>query len=153
MSKDTAQRWVVISALIVAGIYAYRRLTEATSSPVTLKKLVGIGNPVPLGAFATAWGFTYLVVAIMAEASPGLGGSFAILIATTDILTNASEVLADITKQETPASTAAAATTATGRTQVAAGVNNPNLSQGGAQIVGGTVTQGVGKIGSSTVGF
>lgn len=102
MDKSTAERWVTISAAVVAGMYAYRRLTEATSTPVTVKKLVGIGNPVPLGAFATAWGFTFLVIAIMAEAAPGLGGAFAILIATGDFLTNSSSVFADVTKLEKP---------------------------------------------------
>ncbi len=102
MDKATAEKWVTISALMVGGIYAYRRLTEATSTPVTVKKLVGIGNPVPLGAFATAWGFTFLVVAMMAEAAPGLGGAFAILIAAGDFLTNSSSVFQDVTNLEKP---------------------------------------------------
>jgi len=109
MSEATAERWVTISAVIVAGVYAYRRLTEATSSPVTLKKLLGVGGLVPLGAFATAWGFTYLVLAIMTEAAPGLGGAFAILIATSDLLTNTTDVLADVKKQEGASSSTQAA--------------------------------------------
>jgi len=104
MDRATSERWVTISALIVAGIYGYRRLTEATSTPVTLKKIAGIGNPVPLGAFATAWGFTYLVVAIMAEAMPGVGGAFAILIAVGDFLTNSQSVFKDVTSLEKPSS-------------------------------------------------
>jgi len=104
MDRSTSERWVTISALIVAGVYAYRRLTEATSTPVTVKKLAGIGNPVPLGAFATAWGFTFLIVAIMAEAAPGVGGAFAILIAVGDFLTNSQSVFKDVTSLEKPSS-------------------------------------------------
>lgn len=107
MDSQAAERWVTTSALIVAGIYAYRRLTEPTSTPVTAKQLAGSGPPPPLGTFATAWGFTFLVIAIMAEAAPGLGGAFAILIATADTLTNAQSVLADVTRLEQPQPTGA----------------------------------------------
>jgi hypothetical protein len=122
MSRQTAERWVTISALIVALTYGYRRITEATSSPVTLKKLVGVGDPVPLGAFATAWGFTFLTVAIIAEAAPGLGGAFAILIATGDLLTNSSSVLADVTAQEGKGAKVAGKAAATTAGQATAGV-------------------------------
>jgi hypothetical protein len=69
---------------------------------VTVKKLVGVGELPPLGAFATAWGFTFLVVAVITEAAPGLGASFAILIATADLLTNSTSVFADVGKQTGP---------------------------------------------------
>ena len=99
MDNSTAERWVVVSALTVGGIYAYRRLTEP-AQPGGLKNIVGVGPPVPLGQFATAWGFTFLVVGIMATASPGLGGSFAILIMTADLLTNTANLTADVAKQQ-----------------------------------------------------
>jgi hypothetical protein len=104
MDHATAERWVTISAATVAGIYAYRRLIEPSTPPATVKKLMGVGELPLLGSWATAWGFTFLVVAIMAEASPGLGGSFAILIMTADILTNASNLFADVGKQQGTAS-------------------------------------------------
>lgn len=152
MDASTAERWVTISALIVAAIYGYRRVTEQPSTPVTAGKLIGNGPPVPLGAFATAWGFTFLVVAIMAEAAPGLGGAFAILIATGDALTNSASVFADIGKQETPSTQQASTTaTATGGTQIIAGNVNPNQVKGADQIVAGTVTQGIGDIGTQLV--
>jgi len=153
MDKSTAERWVTISALIVIAVYGYRRITEPAAAPVTAKKLIGVGQPAPLGAFATAWGFTFLVVSIMAEASPGLGGAFAILIATSDLLTNTSSVLADVTKQEQGARQQSASTTATGNTQVVAGQVNPNRSKGGAQIVAGNVTSGIGNIGTKVTAF
>jgi hypothetical protein len=104
MSQATAERWVTISAVTVAGIYAYRRLIEPSTPPATVKKLMGVGELPPLGSWATAWGFTFLVVSVMAEASPGLGGSFAILIMTADVLTNSSNLFTDVGKQQkTPA--------------------------------------------------
>jgi hypothetical protein len=116
MSPDTAERWVTISAAVVAGLYAYRRLTEPSAPPATLKKLFGVGELPPVGAWATAWGFTFLVVSVMAEAAPGLGGAFAILIMVGDLMTNSGSVFADVGKQEgssvttqTPATTAATA--------------------------------------------
>jgi hypothetical protein len=104
MSQATAERWVTISAVTVAGIYTYRRLVEPSTPPATVKKLMGVGELPPLGSWATAWGFTFLVVSVMAEASPGLGGGFAILIMTADILTNSASLFADVGKQQkTPA--------------------------------------------------
>jgi hypothetical protein len=100
MNDTTAERWVVISAVTVAGVYGYRRMTEPAAPPVTIKKLAGVGELPPLGSFATAWGFTFLVVAVIATASPGLGGSFAILIATADLLTNSASLFADVGKQQ-----------------------------------------------------
>src|SRR5215469_2588832 len=113
MSHDTAQRWVTISAVTVAGIYAYRRLTEGSGPPATIPKLMGIGELPQLGAWATAWGFCYLVVAAIAEASPPLGGSFAILIMTADILTNSSNLFSDVSKQQKGDATATAASSQT----------------------------------------
>jgi hypothetical protein len=116
MSQGTAERWVVISALVVAGVYAYRRIVEPVQTG-NLKNIIGIGNPVPLGQFATAWGTMYLVIAIMASAAPGLGGGFAILVMTGDLLTNTANLTADLNKQQgttTQAATGGAATTTTG---------------------------------------
>jgi hypothetical protein len=97
MTDSQAERWVTVSALVVAGIYGYRRLTEQpTTPPVTLKELAGVGELPPLGAWATAWGFTFLVVAIVATAAPELGAAFAILIATGDLMTNAQSIFSDV---------------------------------------------------------
>ena len=153
MDRDTAERWVTISAMVVAGIYAYRRLIEPTATPVTGKQLAGLGSPAPLGAFATAWGFTYLVVSVMATAAPGLGGAFAILIATGDLLTNSASLFADVGKQTGPASAQQAVTnaTATGQTQVIAGNVDPNKVRGATEVAGGTITTGVAGLGGQVL--
>lgn len=95
MDRDTAERWVIISALTVAAVYAYRRLVEPASSG-SIKNVAGAGNPVPLGQFATAWGVTFFIISLVATASPPLGGSFAILVMTGDLLANTGAVTKDI---------------------------------------------------------
>jgi hypothetical protein len=112
MSSSTAERWVTISALLVAGVYIYRRLTEGSgqASGSKLAQLTGKGSPAPIGQFITAWGFAYLVISVIASASPGLGGSFAILVAAGDLLGNAQQVSKDVNaKLGVPSGTAPAA--------------------------------------------
>lgn len=87
MNQASAERWVTVSALTVAIVYAYRRITEGAQQG-TLKNVLGIGTPVPLGQFMTAWGVTYLTVAIIASAAPPFGGGLAILIMASDLLGN-----------------------------------------------------------------
>lgn len=156
MSEQTAERWVTISAFIVAAVYGYRRITEATAPPVTLKKLAGIGELPPLGSFATAWGLMFLIIAIMTEAAPGLGGGFAILVATSDLLTNSSSVFADVSKQEQAGTSAAAtsqtATQAGQQANVKAGAASTPPVQSGASSVAGGVATGVGSIGTTIAG-
>jgi hypothetical protein len=128
MTDSQAEKWVITSALIVAGVYGYRRLTETpTAPPVTLKELAGAGQLPPLGAWATAWGFTFLVVSIIATAAPELGAAFAILIATGDVMTNAQSIFKDIGAQSSraypPGTPTARAIAATG--------HDPGQSQAG----------------------
>lgn len=115
MSKQGAERAVVISALVVFGIYFYRHLTEGTAKTTTssncpssvtgqgsggsvsgVGQLIGFGTPANVGKFITAWGFVFFVLSIVTEAAPGLGGAFAILAATGDILANTCQVTHDI---------------------------------------------------------
>jgi hypothetical protein len=96
MSPASAERWVVISAALVAGIYAYRRIAEPTAPATGVRSFAGEGSPPPLGSWATAWGVTFLGVSIMAAVAPGLGGAFAILIAAVDFLGNAQNLFHDI---------------------------------------------------------
>lgn len=109
MNQQTAERWVTISAALVLGMYAYRRLTESPSDTATIKNVFGIGAPAPLGKFITAWGVVFLGISIMATAAPGLGGSFAILVAAADFLTNSQAVFTDVGVQQTKGLSASAA--------------------------------------------
>lgn len=105
MSNDQAERWVVISALVVAGVWAYRRLTEQPATAFSVKSAVGQGAPLAAGAFITSWGVVFLGVSVMAAASPPLGGAFAILIMTTDLLANTPALVGDVGKQSTAKTT------------------------------------------------
>lgn len=98
MSKQGAERAVVISALVVFGIYFYRHLTEGTdtSSSGGVGQLIGLGTPASIGKFITAWGFVFFVLSIVTEAAPGLGGAFAILAATGDALANTTQIAKDV---------------------------------------------------------
>jgi hypothetical protein len=80
MNEGTAERWLVTSALVVGGLYAYGRWKGTTKT--SFQK------------FGTAWGVTYLILALMTEASPQFGGSFAILVMVGDILANGQALFA-----------------------------------------------------------
>jgi hypothetical protein len=98
MTAQGADKAITTSALIVAGIYTYRRLTEGsgTASSSKAAQLLGRGSPPSIGVFITAWGTAYLIMAIMAQASPGLGGAFAITTAVADVLSNGQQLSKDI---------------------------------------------------------
>lgn len=86
MNESQAQTAVSISALIVAGTYGYRRLVEPQK-----------GTAPPTAHFVIGFGFTYIVLAVIAEAAPPVGGMFAILIAVGDFLANGASLLSDLT--------------------------------------------------------
>lgn len=119
MSRQQADRWVVISALVVMMVYGYRRLSESTSDTASIKQILGIGAPPKLGAFATAWGVTYMVIAMMAAASPPLGGAFAILVMTADLLANIPAIASDLKNRTASAGSSAVTTSAAQTVQTA----------------------------------
>lgn len=135
MTKEGAQEAVNASALIVAGIYLYRRLVESPSaaaptaqrSPATpqaplgqrelaaietaygpqphgiagipAQVFLGSGPVAPVPRFVVGWGFTYIVLALLAEGQPALGGWLALLIAAGAVLGNGVKVGSDINRQ------------------------------------------------------
>lgn len=102
MSRDQAERAVIISALVVGIVYAYRRLEEPTSSGVTLPRLIGAGAPAGFAPWVTAWGTVFFMLAIASEFAPGPAGAFAILVATSDVLTNGAALFTDLGTQTNP---------------------------------------------------
>lgn len=102
MTNEGAERAIATSALIVAGIYIFRKLVEPANVATTVKsgnkgaQLVGLGPVPPIGTFITGWGVTFIVISIMASMAPGLGGAFAILVAATDVLGNGAALASDI---------------------------------------------------------
>ncbi len=93
MTTDQAQSAVSISALVVAAVFGYRKLTEATTQ--------GNVSAAPWAHFVIGFGFVYVSLAVVAQAAPELGGMFAILIAAGDVLANGKSVAGDITNSLT----------------------------------------------------
>lgn len=105
MTEQGAEKAITVSALIVAAVYAYRKMTEPQGGQVAssrIAQLAGKGAPPPFGVFVTAWGFTFLVLSVVAAASPGLGGSMAILVATGDLLSNGTAIAKDVNTKVAP---------------------------------------------------
>jgi predicted membrane-bound mannosyltransferase len=153
VSRATAERWVVISAVVTLGIYAYRRFAggpQTFAITGNLANLVSQKPPPPLGQFATAWGFVYLIIAVMAEAAPGLGGGFAILVMTGDLLANTGNVIAEVQQQQQPQQqqqqqqqpTTAATTAAPGSARTAAQTRSSARIAGTVHYVPGTAAGG-----------
>lgn len=99
MNRGSADRALVVSALVVAVIYGYRRLDEVASAGSSLPRLLGAGDPVPFAAWATAWGTVFFMLALVGEFAPGPAGAFAILVAGSDVLTNGKQLFTDLGAQ------------------------------------------------------
>jgi hypothetical protein len=108
VNAETAERWVVVGAAVTGVVYGYRALTEGTAAPAgvksKLKAALGTPKPAPLGTFATAWGVTWMVVAVITQAAPAFGGAFAILIMSSDLLVSVDAIVKDTKLSPTPSS-------------------------------------------------
>ncbi len=89
MNVDQAQSAVSISAFLVAAVYGYRKLTESATGSTTVA---------PVGHFLVGFGFAYISLSVVAQFAPELGGMFAVLVATADILANGQALTGDITR-------------------------------------------------------
>lgn len=85
MNVDQAQNAVTGSAVLVAGVYAYRKLIE---TPPTSSSTAH---------FVIGYAFTFITLAVLAQAAPELGGMLAILVAAGDFLTNGLSLTKDLT--------------------------------------------------------
>lgn len=102
-SKEGAQTAVTISALLTGGFYTIRKVTEkesaiAQSKNATeqFKALFGQAPLLDWGQFVKAWGALYLTLAIIAAASPAVGGGFAVLVGASSVLGNLPAVRQDL---------------------------------------------------------
>lgn len=109
MTSAQGETAVTTSALVVTGLYAYRKATETiTKAPKAqtgpfktgfgsyVEAPLGVHELAPLGAWATGMGLTFITLSILTSINATFGGSFAILIATGAILGNGKAVLADL---------------------------------------------------------
>jgi hypothetical protein len=124
----SADPTILGSALLVGGIWAYRRLVEPTASLTaasasdlasnqgwSARQLAGLeAAPAAAAQFVPAFAFVYITLALIGMADADTARSFAVLIAVGDVLTNGSALFGDIggaaAGTSTPASAAAQAT-------------------------------------------
>lgn len=104
MTKEQGQTAITLSALVTAGVYFYRQLTEGESSQTseskhvaeTTARALGSGPVLPLGQWLPAFGFTFFGLSLIGAASPSLGGAAAILVGTGAVLGNGVAVMKDL---------------------------------------------------------
>jgi hypothetical protein len=87
MTRGTSEQTIVVSAMIVGGIWAYQQYQQG-------------GQDIDFTKFATAWGAIFLLLALIAMASPELASALAILIVAGDLLNQGSGLLTSITSAE-----------------------------------------------------
>lgn len=104
MTSAGADQWVIASAAVTGGLYAWLKLRGAQDTPVQ--------------TFVTGWGVVYVSLSVVGMAVPGLAAGFAILILAADFLANGQLIAGEIAKLEgtaTPATGTAATTSSKGK--------------------------------------
>jgi hypothetical protein len=111
MTSSQGETAVTTSALVVSGLYGYRKATETfkrtpsfhnAGAPLKsgLKAYVegplGIGELEPLGQWATGMGLTFILLSIATSINATFGGSFAILVAVGAVIGNGQAALKDL---------------------------------------------------------
>ena len=105
MTEESAETAVVTSALVMSGIYLYRRLVEPIGEKEKAKRpnaqkivegVVGRGELLPTGSWVVGMGVSYITISILASISPNIGGYSAILLATTTFLASGYDFFGDL---------------------------------------------------------
>lgn len=110
MTDSQARDAINGAAIIIAGLYFYRKLIEPqtpqtrrkrqpSSLGATAGQVLGVGPLASTGRFVVGFGFTFLTLSIVEGISPKLAGSFAILVAVGAVLGNGMQVSADLRAQ------------------------------------------------------
>lgn len=105
MTREGADTAVVTSALVMAGMYAYRRMTEPigerskrlpNSASNVAEGVIGRGDLLPTGTWVVGFGVTFIVISILASISPTAGGYSAVLVASTSFFANGEALMEDL---------------------------------------------------------
>lgn len=109
MTEGQARDAINGAALVVAGVYFYRKLiepqqtTKGKKQPSSISgaagQLIGVGPLASTGRFIVGFGFVFLVLSLAEGASPALAGNFAILVALGAVLGNGVQVTKDLQTQ------------------------------------------------------
>jgi hypothetical protein len=90
-TTGSANSMIKVAALVVAGIYAYRRFTEGTAQELKVSTKI-----TPLGQFVVAWSVVFFGLTLLAGPTPTLAGNMAILVMLGSILANGQQVSKDL---------------------------------------------------------
>lgn len=143
----SADPTILGSALLVGGIWIYRRLVEPAGATVAsgfdAKTIAGLdSSPAAAAQFVPAFAFVYITLALIGMAEPDAARSFAVLVAVGDVLANGVAVFSDVGKSATPTSTAgaSASTPSTTAATPAARVSHqaPSASRSASAVVSGS---------------
>lgn len=121
MNTNQAQSAVTLSAFVVGGVYLYRKMTETSS---------GKGTVPPVAHFVIGFGFVFIALSLVAQGAPELGGMFAVLVATGDLLANGTSLVDDLTGALKTTSAGATVTPATSAAVAALPALNQQLGRG-----------------------
>lgn len=105
MNREAAEQAVTVSAMVVGGIYGWRRLTytgttNADSAKAIARNLVGGGPPPPFGHWAIAYGVAFLFLSALATVAPAAGGSLAVTVALATIFDQGLPLFGELGAQE-----------------------------------------------------
>lgn len=141
-----AQSWVLVSAVLTAVIYAFRKMVEPSTPPSKktgkLASLVGAGQTPTTENWVISYGAAFMILSIVALGAPELAASLAIMALAGNLLTNGITLASDLTNLEgtvTPTSTNEATIgAATQQTATGAGAAVSGAAAGAAKAAGNT---------------
>lgn len=131
MTTQQAQSAVSLSAFVVAGVYAYRKLAEKGTS--------GTVTAAPLSHFVLGYGFTFIGLSLFAQAAPDFGGMMAVLVAAADLLVNGNKIVSDLTTglKNTGGASSSSSSSSPGTAAAATAQGEIGANPGIADLVGG----------------
>jgi hypothetical protein len=93
VTSGDARGSIILAAMILGGMYAWRWLTGKKATPgsgskPTAGKLLGGGELVSPEGYLVSWGGAFLILSIASVFVPTLAGAFALLIAFTAMVEN-----------------------------------------------------------------
>jgi hypothetical protein len=116
-TTEQANSLIKTAAMVVAGLYLYRRFTENTaeesaalvgppgmlgpthgSVPTHPEVAVPASGVTPLGRFVVGWGVVFVVLSVAAGPYPTLAGNMALLLMIASLIANGSAVSKDLGK-------------------------------------------------------
>jgi hypothetical protein len=90
-STEQANSAIKIAALVVAGVYLYRRFTEGSAEELKASEKV-----TPLGRWLVGWGVVFFGLSVAAGPFPGAAGDLAILMMVGSLLSNGVQISKDL---------------------------------------------------------